>query len=324
MAFTWALCTHNKLRTTWISGASVLSASTEAVGYPKENVADGNIESEWRGSDMTDTVVIDSGDASLDIDYICVRFRYGYVPTTLRVQTSADDVVYADIDNNADGSVSTTTTAACSPYSRVISVTDESNINVGNTIMIDDGVLTATKYLVVEVGSGYIVIDRYPLSFADSADVTVVPDCVTLLSVSAGESERYVKLTVSHSDLTHILEVQAFAVLYTFDGDGLPLNPFPVTQRVSTGSVMRSFNGTLIGKMRAGPYRSVYTLGMGKVSESARQVIYEVLRLDRFGIIMDNAEYIECMVVNDITMQRRASSDSSLISYAVQVDIAEC
>jgi hypothetical protein len=183
-------------------------------------------------------------------------------------------------------------------------------------------VLPTKEYLVVEVGSGYLVLDRYPEPYAIQSYVTVYPDWHCLAVVDPSESKRYIRITVT-ATTPHILEAQAFSVHYTFNGDALPLNPFPVTQTRTFSKVERSFSGYGIGRMHTGPNLSRWTLGIGAMGENARAILHWLERQERFGILMDTGEWIECLLTGTLNYQRRQSSDNNLISYATALTVEE-
>jgi hypothetical protein len=322
MSFAWAITSLNKLRGTWRS-SDAYSASTEATGYPKENAVDGNPESEWRASASPANIVLDTGEAAPDYDYLVLRFDYSKLPTAVNIQTSdAPASGFAEIDNNYDCDIDTTLTAAADRASRVISVATSTNFEIGNTVTLDDGVETAKKYIIVNKGTGWMELDRYPEPYDIGGQVTLLPDWNILALIAAGEQKRYIKIIVT-ATTPHLLEAYAFDVCYRFDGSGLPLNPMPVAETRDVGNITRSFSGYGIGKMHTGPNFSRYTLQMGSLGMEANGILAWLERQSRFGILMDNGEWIECMLRGNITRARRPSSDGELISWATQITVEE-
>ena len=322
MSFAWAITSENKLRKTW-RDADAYSASTEATGYPKENAVDGNPESEWRASASPANIILDTGDAAPDYDYIVLRFDYSKLPTAVNIQTcDTAGGVYAEIANNYDGDIDTTLSAAADRASRIISVGSSTNFEIGNTVTLNDGVETTKKYIVVNKGTGWLELDRYPEPYAIAASVTLLPDWNILAHIAAGEQKRYIKIIVT-ATTPHLLEAYAFDVRYTFDGNALPLNPMPVAEAREVGNITRSFSNYGIGAMHTGPNFSRYTLQMGKMGMEANAIIAWLERQDRFGILMDDGRWIECMLQGNITRARRPSADGELISYAAQITVEE-
>lgn len=321
MPFAWGITGQNKTRGT--NGvAHVESVSTEAVGYPKENAIDGIIGSEWRASASPATIVIDTAVANPDINYICLRFRYGSRPADVDIETSdSPSSGFSSIANNYDGTIVTTVDGDLDGLSRTISVDDSSDIRVGNSVYIDDGSLTG-YYLVVEKGTGYIVVDRYPEQFEDEADVTVLPDYITLAYVASGESKRYIKLTIT-ATTPHVLEIQAFKVLYTFDGNGLPLNPFPVESTIEDADIMRSLSGHAIGKIATSKPIRKYSFMLQNAKSDTLHIIEYLRSITTFGFLMDNGEYIETMLANSLSVSRRPSRDENLLTYNVPLTVEE-
>ena len=322
MAFTWAICTYNKLRSTW-AGASIYSASTENAAYPKENAIDGNIESEWRATASPAILVIDSGVASPALQYLCLWFSYDMIPTSVKIETSAAaGSGYASIANNYDGTVATTLSAIAVRSSRILSLTSSTNFHVGNTIRVSDGVLAAKKYLIVAVGTGYVEIDQFPLPHANGAAAALYPDSCILAVVGVTETKRYVKLTITAAT-PHLLEAQGFGISYSFDGNALPLNPFPISETRSTGNIARSLSNYGIGKMHTGPNYSKYSLSIGRIGKNGNAILSWLEKQGRFGILMDNGEYHEVMLSGDIGRLRRMSSENELVSYSTQLMMEE-
>lgn len=323
MGFTWAITGVNELRPTWRPDTTVYSASSEAVGYPKENAADGNVESEWRATASPGNVIFDTGDASPDYEYIALRSSYDNIPTAVSIATcDTAGGSYVAIPNDYDLSVNTTLTSAASPTSRILSVAATTDMAVGNTIRLNDGVQTARNYLIIAIGANYLEIDRYPEAYNNGATVTVTPDACILAAVAAGSRKRYVKVTVT-ATTPHILEAQAFAVSYTFDNSALPLNPFPVNEIRSAGNVYRSMSGYGIGKMHTGPNFSRWALSIGRLGRDARAIIAWLERQERFGMLMDNGEWFELQLQGNITMSRRHASEVELIAYSAQLTVEE-
>jgi hypothetical protein len=318
----WALTGVNLLRATWRDSLAN-SASTEAVGWPKENSVDGNKSSEWRASASPGWLILDASEASPGYEYIALTFDYSKLPTSVKIETS--DAVgsgYASIANNYDGSVSTTLSAAATRSSRLVSVTSSANIQPGNIVRINDGVQTTRKYLVISKGVGYLELDRYPEPYTNGATVALYPHTNVLAHVAGGESKRYIRITVT-ATTPHIMEAQAFATLYVFDGTGLPLNPFPVTENRRVGSVSRGFNNRGIGTQKTGGNYSVYSIGIGSMGEDARQILRYIERQERFGILMDNGQWEEVMLSGNMNINRRPSSDAELLTYTAQLTVEE-
>lgn len=314
MAFEWAITSYNKLRSTW-TDATIISASSEASGYPKENAIDGNIESSWKASVASASIIIDSGNTSLDIDYLFLRFRKDNVPTSVNIETS-DSVGsgYAEIANNYDGGVATTTDGALTGTSRYVYVDDVSNIEVGNTVRISDGVKTTKKYMVVKVGADYIEVDRMPEAYADEANVVVYPDAHMLASVAGSESKRYIRITVTCATYAQLLEVMGFSVNYVFDNTDLPLNPMPIEYGKELGNINRTFSGYGVGRMTSAPAIIRFSINIQRLYRTGMDVIDTLTNGDRFGILMDDGQWYEG-VLTTVSGSRRRSSDAELITY---------
>lgn len=318
MAFEGAITESDLIRSTWTS-AAVLSSDSEATGFPKENVINGNPESQWKaGANGAKNVVIDSGDASLDMDYLCLRFGIDNLPTSVKIETSADNVAYGSADNNYDGTVSTTLSSDLDGTSRIVPVASTAKIYVGNTIRIN----SAMRYLVVTVGTTYIEIDRLPDRYSSGQTLEVYPGPVIIVRIQALESKRYIKLTVTGTP-AHILEATAFKVKYVFDNSILPLNAFPIGRAMDVGNVESSFSGYMVGRMRTGPVRSQFRLQMARVLRDAVSVFEWVTRQNRIGILLDDGTWWEVMPVGSIDTGRRPSTDAELVSYAAQMILQE-
>lgn len=321
MAFVWAVTQQNLIRSTW-NTSQVLSATSEATGYPKENVINGNRESRWSAAaGGANSVVIDSGDASLDMDYICMWFDIYNLPTSVKVETSHDNIAYASTDTNYDGTVSTTTIADVDGSSRSIGVVTAGKVQVGNTIRIQDGSYD-NRYLVIGKSGSYLEIDRYPSPYGAGATVTVYPGPVILLGIQAPESRRYIRITVTGTP-AHLLEVQAFKVRFLFDNTSLPLNPYPVQRQISLGGTVSSFSGYHIGKMSTGPARSQWRFGMGRIFRDALAVFDWLIRQNRFGILMDDGMWFELTLTGSIDTTRRPASDAEVCTYVAQMSVQE-
>lgn len=322
MSFAWAITSENKLRRTW-RDSDAYSASTEAVGYPKENAVDGNPESEWRASASPANIILDTGDASPAYDYLALRFDYSKLPTAVNIQTcDTAGGAYTEIANNYDADIDTTLTAAADRASRIISVGSSTNFEIGNTVTLNDGVETTKKYIIVNKGTGWLELDRYPEPYAIAGQVTLRPDWNILSLIAAGEQKRYIKVIVT-ATTPHLLQAYAFDVSYRFDGLGLPLNPMPISEAREVGKITRSFSNYGIGTMHTGPNFSRYSLSIGRMGMEANGIIAWLERQNRFGILMDDGRWIECMLQGNITRARRPSSDGELISYAVQITVEE-
>jgi len=322
MAIAWAITSENKLRSTW-GDAAVVTPILAAAGYPGTNIIDGNRESKWVADGSGSKVIkVDSGDASLDIDYLCLWFDIGVtLPTLVKIETSPDDAVYTGVVNQYDGTVTTTTTAALDGTSRIVPVADVTGISAGTSITIVGGG-DQEYYLVVSVGANYVEIDRLPLAFSSGVSVRNTVEPVILVAIGAGESDRYIKLTITGYP-AHLCEVQGFKVTHLFGGDDLPLNPYPAQQTINAGGVAESFAGDFIGKMQTGPHRSQFTVAMGRLYRDAIRILEWTLRQDRVGILMDDGTWWEVMPVGQIQLARRPSTDANLVSYASQVTFQE-
>lgn len=318
MAFEGAITEENLIRSTWTS-ASVLSASSELAAYPKENATDGNTESQWRAAaNGTHNIVIDSGDAALDMDWLCLWFDIDNLPSSVKIETSDDNIAYGSISNNYDGTVTTTLTADLDGTSRIIPVASVANLHVGNTIRI----LAAERYLIVSVGANYIEVDRLPLTFSTLDTVTVYPGPVILADIDAAESKRYIKITVDGLP-AHLLEVQAFKVKFIFDTTILPLNPYPIDRQLNVGSVESSFSGYGVGRMQTAPSRSQFRIGIARMTRDAVRVFEWVTRQNRIGILLDDGTWYEVMPVGAIDIGRRPSTDAELVTYLMNIAFQE-
>ncbi len=321
MAFKGAITGANLLRSTW-TDATVLSAGSEATGFPKENAINGNRESQWKAaSNGAFSIVIDSADAALDMDYLCLWFGIENLPTSVKIETSSDNISFASTDNNYDGTVSTTLSATLDGTSRIIPVASVAKFYVGNTIRIVNGSFDE-RYLVVTVGASYLEIDRYPRPFDSGDTVAVYPGPVIIVNIQALESKRYIQLTITGTP-AHLLEAQAFKLQYVFDNTTLPLNAFPITRQMGVGGVERSFSGYFIGKMQTGPARSQFRLGIARMFRDAWAVFEWVNRQDRIGILLDDGTWWETMPMGTIDIARRPSTDAELVSYAAQLTLQE-
>jgi hypothetical protein len=318
MSFEGAITGENLIRSTW-TDATVLSASSEASGYPKENAIDGNTESQWRAAaNGAHSIVIDSADDSLDMDYLCLWFSIDNLPTSVKIETSDDNIAYASMDNNYDGTVSTTLSADLDGTSRIVPVASVAKIYVGNTIRINSD----KRYLVVSVGANYVEIDRLPDAYSSGDTVEVYPGPVIIAYIQAAESRRYIKVTVTGTP-AHLLEVQAFKVKYVFDDSILPLNAYPINRTIDVGNVESSFSGYGVGRMQTGPARSQFRLEMVRVFRDAVRIFEWITRQNRIGILLDDGTWYEVMPVGTIDMGRRPSTDAELVSYAMQITYQE-
>jgi hypothetical protein len=319
MAFEGAITGEDLLRSTW-KDATVLSASSEATGYPKENAIDGNGESQWKaGTNGAHSIVIDSGDDAIDMDYLCLRFSIYNLPTSVKIETSSDNIVYTPTDHNYDGTSFSTMQAAADGTSRVLSV--DTSLLIGSTIRLNDGTYDE-RYLVVGVGSGFVELDRLPKPFNNGTVANVYPGPVILVAIDGTESLRYIKVTVTGTP-AHILAVQAFKVEYLFDNDILPLNAYPINRQLNVGNVERTFSGHMIGRMQTGPIKSQFRLQMARLFRDAVAVFEWVTRQNRIGVLLDDGTWWEVMPVGTIDVGRRPSTDAELVTYALQVILQE-
>ena len=153
MAFAWAITSENKLRSTW-GDASVQEPIPAATGYPGANIIDGNKESKWVAeASGTKVIEIDSGDDSLDIDYLCLWFDYGVtLPSALKVETSDNAASYTSIANQYDGTVTTSLSASLDGTSRIVPVNDVTGFAAGNTVKI---VSTYEEHYIVVTAVSY-------------------------------------------------------------------------------------------------------------------------------------------------------------------------
>jgi len=323
MAFEGAITGPNLLRSTW-TDATVLSADSENAAYPKENAIDGNRESEWRSAAVgTHEIVIDSGNASIDMDYISLWLGIDNLPTSVSIETSSDNIIYSEIDNNYDGDISTTLSATLDGTSRIIPVVSILYFVVGNTIRISN-VSYDERYLIVGIGATYLEVDRLPKPFDSGDAVYISPGPVIIATIEPAESLRYIKITVeAGANYAHILEVQAFKVQYVFDNDVLPLNAYPLTRQINAGNVISSFNGYGVGRMATGPSRSQIRLGMTRMFRDAIAIFEWVLRQDRIGILLDDGTWWEVMPTGSIDTARRPSTDAELVSYVMGIVFQE-
>jgi hypothetical protein len=320
MSFAWCLTSANKLRSTW-TGSRVESASSETAGYPKENAIDGNKQTEWRGTTGAN-IVIDSGDDNIIYDYLRLLFDPTKIPTSVKIETSANGSSWAEIDNQHNGSVTTDLSADCDGASRIIAVDDTDNFHVGNNVQLDHSGSTFFDATVVDIGTGYIELDRYvPSTFVENDSVTIRPNASTLVYIANDEDLRYVRITVN--DNTHLLEAQAFSVEYIFDDTDLPLNPSSADAQYSVGNVTRSLSGYAVGRMNTAPPIIRYNINLINCRQIAKEILIEYLRKDRFGILMDNGEWYEGLFVDNIGIGRRPSVKSQLISYNITLTFEE-
>ena len=321
MSFEGAITGQNLIRSTWTS-ATVLSTSSELAGYPKENAIDGNRESEWRAAaNGEQNIVIDSADAGLDMDYMCLWFGIDNLPTAVSIETSADNIAYSEIANNYDGDIATTLSADLDGTSRIISVASISNFHVGNTIRINNATYDE-RYLVVSTGATYLEVDRLPKPFDNGDTLSIYPAPVIIALIDASESKRYIKIKVTGTP-AHVLEVQAFKIQYVFDNDILPLNAFPIDRQINAGNVFPSFTGDYIGKMRTGPARSLFRLTMARMFRDAVAIFDWVLRQDRIGILLDDGTWWEVLPMGSMDISRRPSTDAELVAYAAGITYQE-
>ncbi len=322
MAFAWALTSSNKFRSTW-ELSRVDSASTEVAGYPKENAIDGNKESEWRGdgaSPSGDYIIIDTNDDAIVYDYIRVLFDPTRIPTSLKIETSANGSSWSGIDNQYDGTVTTDLSADSSGTSKIIAVDSSTNFYAGNTVQLAHST-TKEHFLVVSVGTGYIEVDRYvPTTYVTNDTVTLVPDASNLIYIANDEDLRYIKLTVITNP--HVLEVQGFSVEYTFDNADLPLSPSSADESKSVGNIYRSFSGYGIGKMNTAPSYSKFNIGIPKIYKEGLYIL-EHYSQSRFGILMDDGRWYEGQIVGDVSNARRPSMKSNIVSYAMSITFEE-
>lgn len=317
MAFEGAITGANLIRSTW-TDATVLSASEEAAAYPKENIIDGNRESEWRAiNNGQHSIIIDSANASLDMDYLCLWFGINNLPTQVSILTSSDNIVYAEIANNYDGDISTTLSASLDGTSRIVPVVSTSDILVGNTIRINNGSYDE-RYIVVGIGATYVEVDRLPKPFDSGDTLQIAPAPVFIAAIGGGESLRYIKISITGTP-AHLLEVQAFKMQYVFDNDILPLNAFPIQRQVNVGNTISSFSGYHIGRMQTAPFRSQFTIGMARIFRDAIAVFEWILRQDRIGILLDDGTWWEVVPAGTINIGRRPSTDAELVSYATSI-----
>jgi len=315
MAFEGAITGENLIRSTW-KDSVVLSASSEAVGYPKENAIDGNGESQWKAAgNGAHSIVIDSADDALDMDFLCLWFSIYNLPTSVKIETSADNIAYTALDHNYDGTSFTTMQAAADGTSRILSV--NSSLVKGSTVRIND-VSYDERYLIVDVGANYCELDRLPKPFVNGTVVNVYPGPAILAEIDPTESLRYIKVTVTGTP-AHVLQVQAFRVEYVFDNDILPLNAFPINRSMDLGNIERSFSGHMIGRMQTGPVKSQFRLQMARMYRDAVRVFEWVTRQNRIGLLLDDGTWWEVMPMGTLDMGRRPSTDAELITYALQV-----
>jgi hypothetical protein len=314
MAFEGAITGENLIRSTW-TDATVLSSDSEAAAYLKENAIDGNTESQWRAAvNGAKNIVIDSADDSLDMDYLCMWFSIDNLPTSVKIETSSDNISYSTIANTYDTTVSTTLSANLDGTSRIIPMNSVIGFNIGNTVRIDSD----KRYLVVSVGANYIEIDRLPDAYSSGDLIEVYPGPVIIAAVSGAESKRYIRITVTGTP-AHVLEVQAFKIKYVFDNSILPLNAFPIGRQLDVGPVERSFSGYGIGRMQTGPSRSQFRLQMARMFRDAIRIFEWVTRQNRIGILLDDGTWYEVMPMGTIDISRRPSTDAELVSYVAQI-----
>jgi hypothetical protein len=321
--FKWAITTHSKTRSTW-TDAEIESQSSEAVGYPADNAIDGNVDSQWKATGASGNIVIDTGVTTPIIDYIFLRFGVGDVPTTVKIETSDNPgtgfIPLANnmIANGSPGTVNTHLSATLDGTSRIISVVSSTNFEIGNTVEIVDGVgpCASKKYMIVDKGTGWLEVDRYPEQYISGADVTVVPASHCLVLVASGERKRYINITLTCPTTAHIYEVSAFAVSYVFDDSSLPLNPFPVEFGWETGQIARTFSGFGVGRMTSSPAPKRFGFSIQRISRDGLDIWESLIAGDRFGILMDDGQWHEG-VLTTVGGQRRQSSESELVSYGI-------
>lgn len=320
MAFAWAFTSGDKIRSSWTDSV-VLSATNELSSYPKENILDGNPESCFRATGTSSVIIIDSGDDSLDIDYLFMRFRYNNISTNINIETSSNGSNWAEIANNLDG-VHTHLAVACDSTSRVISIESPfTPLHVGNTVEIADSIATTKKYLIVAIGTGWAELDRFPESYAIDATVTIVPDSTCLVVVGSTETKRYIRLTIT-GDPAEIVSISGFSTDYIFDASALPLNPFPYEESIDLGGVSRTISGHGIGKQTQGPAIRKYSIGIGRILKDGLAILNWCASQDNLGILDDSGEWRE-VILTGISGGRRASSDAELISHTRTITFEE-
>ena len=314
MAFEGAITGEDLIRSTW-TAATVLSADSEAAAYLKENAIDGNTESQWRAaSNGAKNIVIDSADDSLDMDYLCMWFSIDNLPTSVKIETSTDNIAYSTIANTYDTTVSTTLSANLDGTSRIVPTNSVIGFNIGNTVRINSD----KRYLIVSVGANYVEVDRLPDAYSSGDLIEVYPGPVIIAAVAGAESKRYIKITVTGTP-AHILEVQAFKIKYVFDNSILPLNAFPIGRQLNVGAVERTFSGHMIGRMQTGPSKSQFRLQMARMFRDALRIFEWVTRQNRIGILLDDGTWYEVMPIGTIDISRRPSTDAELVTYLAQV-----
>jgi hypothetical protein len=320
--FCWAITTKNLLRTSWNDDIVIDSATTAISGYPSDNVLDGNRQSAYKVNSTQAIIVIDRGSSAPTLEYLYFIFNYANLPTSVKIEHSTDNNTYTEIDNNLDRGVATTLTSALDGTSRILPVADETNIHVGNYVELDDDVQTATKYLVIGVGSNYIEIDKYPLAYKSGSTVVVVPDTHCLCVLANDEDDRYLKITITCASIAEVLEICGFSVSYVFDGTQLPLNPFPVDITEDMGSILRTVSGHGVGRMNMSPPIRKYSIGIGKILKDGLAILEWLQRQEGMGFLTDSGEYIEA-VITGMSGGRRASSDAELIAHTRTITFEE-
>lgn len=318
MAFCWAITTENLLRSTW-GKAHVESVSSSQLGFSADNAIDGNSVSRWRATTDTGEIVIDTASDNIDYDYIFCQFDLNNIPTLVSIATSTQPSSgFTNIVNNLDGSVTTTTTALLSSVSRIVPVSNTDNFVVGNIVKIADNEMPARTFTVVNVGSNYLEIDRFPLPYKSGALVIVVPHTNCLAYVAPPERKRYIRFSISCPERAHALELCAFKVKYLFDGDILPLNPYPAEYSFDVGQINRTFSGYTIGRMFAFPPQKRLGITMPVVSEACVELFNQLSCKGRFGLLTDDVRWFELLITN-LSWNRRQSSNSSLVQYNINV-----
>jgi hypothetical protein len=312
MSFAWAFTSGDKIRSSW-TDSIVISATNELSSYPKENILDGNPESCFKATGASSTIVIDSGDNALDIDYLFLRFNYDNIPTNINIETSSDNSNWAKIANNLDG-IHTHLAVACDPTSRIISIESPfTYLHVGNTVEITDSIAATKKYLIIAIGAGWAELDRFPESYAINATVTIVPDSTCLVVVGSTETKRYICLTIT-GDPAEIISISGFSTSYIFDASALPLNPYPYEENIDLGGVSRTISGHGIGKQTQGPAIRKYQIGIGRILKDGLAILDWCSRQENLGILDDSGEWHE-VILTGMSGGRRQSSNAELISH---------
>lgn len=320
ISFCWAITSHNKLRSTW-TDAIVYSAETEAAGYPKEYANDGNNDSRWKATATNAEIIIDTGVTTPDLDYLFMRFDRADIPTSVDIKTSSTTTsgdfasIYNNLNKGSSG-LDTTTSAALDGSSRIIPLHSNTYFYVGNTVLIDDHVSTAHRYLVVGVGSTFIEVERFPEAYLENAHVSVCANTSCLVVIDPSERKRYIKIDVTCAVAAHLYEVCGFSVDYVFDGTALPLNPYPVELGWELGAVGRTLSGYGIGRMTMAPPPRKIGFTIQRTLKDGLDVMEAVMRGERFGILMDDGDWNEG-ILSGVSGQRRQSSDSELVGYGL-------